>query len=408
MYCKAKFNIITLTFFHICHAPINVLADVNCDGQENICLPLEGISTYECSKPIADQQSAESSKFHVVDDQDYSKLDHTNLENMMAIEGQLNYGEISSQLSNLNVNQQPLDAQCVNDFNQSYIEEPNEAALKREHEAMEIVIKARDTIRDSEKLGRFFQIIQANQATPIKAFELLHNLCQGIPDLQEVLLDLLTPEQALELNPIVYAQHCLRNDMKEFCQKIKSYYATNHSNQAGQTQAIKVFKELHNFISQDHEKITSEELRSFATRLFKGNQQLIDEFIAFLPEHTEERARLWQNLDPEIIDLSDEENEFVAGSSQKELDSLQGYEHIKNIPETEEEKLFGTEKCTCLCHPKNRLVTSHCIHCSIRFINGKIYARDGKVLKPVKVNYPNGQNPFMNNDNSLANTIAGN
>ena len=376
--------------------PINVLADVNCDA------------TYESSKPIADQQSAESSKFHAVDDQDYSKLNHTNLENLMAIEGQLNYGEISSQVSNLTLNQQPLDAQCVNDFNQSYIEEPNEAALRREHEAMEIVIKARDTIRDSEKLKTFFQIIQEHQATPIKAFELLHNLCQGIPDLQEVLLDLLTPEQALELNPIVYAQHCLRNDMKEFCQKIKSSYATNHSSQAGQTQAIKVFKELHNFISQDHEKITSEDLRSFATRLFKGNQQLIDEFMSFLPEHTEERARLWQNIDPEIIDLSDEENEFAAGSSQKELHSLQGYEHIKNIPETEEEKLFGTEKCTCLCHPKNRLVTSHCIHCSIRFINGKIYARDGKVLKPVKVNYTNGQNPFMNNDNSLTNTIAGN
>ena len=326
----------------------------------------------------------------------------------MAIEGQSNYGEISSQVSNLTLNQQPLDAQCVHDFNQSYIEEPNEAALRREHEAMEIVIKARDTIRDREKLGTFFQIIQTHQAIPIKAFELLHNLCQGMPDLQEVLLDLLTPEQALELNPIVYAQHCLRNDMKEFCQKIKSYYATSHSSQAGQTQAIKVFKELHTFISQDHEKITSEDLRSFATRLFKGNQQLIDKFMSFLPEHTEERARLWQNLDPEIIDLSDEENEFAAGSSQKELDSLQGYEHIKNIPETEEEKLFGTDKCTCLCHPKNRLVTSHCIHCSIRFINGKIYARDGKVLKPVKVNYTNGQNPFMNNDSSLANTIAGN
>ena len=369
---------------------------------------MEVISTYESSKPNADQQSTESSKFHAVDDQDLNKLNPTNLENLMAIEGQLNYGEISGQISNLTLNQQPLDAQCVDDFNQRYIEVPNEAALRREHEAMEIVIKARDTIRDSKKLVTFFQIIQDNQATPIKAFELLHNLCQGIPDLQEVLLDLLTPEQALELNPIVYAQHCLRNDMKGFCQKIKNYYATNHSSQAGQTQAIKVFKELHTFISQDHDKITSEDLRSFATRLFKGNQQLIDEFISFLPEHTEERARLWKNLDPEIIDLSDEENEFAAGSSQKDLDSLQGYEHIKNIPETEEEKLFGTEKCTCLCHPKNRLVTSHCIHCSIRFINGKIYARDGKVLKPVKVNYPNGQNPFMNNDNSLANTVAGN
>merc|ERR550539_511182 len=48
---------------------------------------------------------------------------------------------------------------------------------------------------------------------------------------------------------------------------------------------------------------------------------------------------------------------------------------------------------------KNQPTPSHCIHCSIRFINGKIYARDGKNLKPVKVKYPSGKNPFTQCEN---------
>ena len=122
MYCKATKN--HFDIFHFCHTPINVLADVNCDGRENLCPRLEGISAYERSKPIDDQQSAELSKFHAVDDQDYSKLNHTNLENLMAIEGQSNYGEISSQVSNLTLNQQPLDAQCVNAVSYTHLTLP--------------------------------------------------------------------------------------------------------------------------------------------------------------------------------------------------------------------------------------------------------------------------------------------
>ena len=85
---------------------------------------------------------------------------------------------------------------------------------------------------------------------------------------------------------------------------------------------------------------------------------------------------------------------------QNEQNQFQGYEHIKNIPETEEEKLYGTDQCPCKCHPKQQSASNHCIHCSIRFINGKVYAREGKVLKPVKVKYPAGKNPFVQNENN--------
>ena len=295
-------------------------------------------------------------------------------------------------------------------------EEISEEALRRQHEAMEIVIKAKESLKDEAKLESFFQIIQACQETPIQAFAQLHNLCQGLPELQELLLDLLTPEQALALDPIIYAQHCLRNDMKQFCQKVKNFFAptaqSSNSNGAvtqgtGQSQATKIFKEIHNFISQDDHEITSEELRNFAAKWFKGNQQLIDIFVSFLPDQTEERERIWNRIEPEDIDLSDEEKDISSEINRSEQINLKDYEHIKDIPETEEERLFGTEQCPCQCHPKTPPITSHCIHCSIRFINGKIYAREGKILKPVKVTYPCGKNPFAQNDSQSASASLG-
>ena len=281
-------------------------------------------------------------------------------------------------------------------------ETPNEDALRREHEAMEIVIHAKEALTDNVKLEQFFHIIQTCQNSPIEAFQQLHNLCKGVPDLQELLLDLLTPEQALQLSPIVYAQHCLRNDMKKFCQKIRKAYTNNTSNQTGQNQITKIFKDFHNFISQDKEH-SIEDLRNFATKLFKGQDQIIESFVSFLPDHAEAKTKIWNSLEPEMIDLSDEENEI---SNENEQSQFQGFEHIKNIPETEEEKLFGTEKCPCHCHPTTLPATNHCIHCSIRFINGKIYAREGKVLKPVRVKYPPGKNPFLQNDNQPSSAIS--
>ena len=49
---------------------------------------------------------------------------------------------------------------------------------------------------------------------------------------------------------------------------------------------------------------------------------------------------------------------------------------------------LGGPTCPCACHPALS-ANNHCTHCSLKFINGKVYCRDGKTLKPVKIQYPN-------------------
>ena len=56
----------------------------------------------------------------------------------------------------------------------------------------------------------FFEKVVRLKDDPIKAFCELHSLCIGFASLQEMLLDLLTPEQALTLGPDIYFQHVLR------------------------------------------------------------------------------------------------------------------------------------------------------------------------------------------------------
>ena len=36
--------------------------------------------------------------------------------------------------------------------------------------------------------------------------------------------------------------------------------------------------------------------------------------------------------------------------------------------------------------------TQHCTHCSLKFMNGRVYSRDGKTLRPVKIQYPSNSN----------------
>lgn len=53
----------------------------------------------------------------------------------------------------------------------------------------------------------------------------------------------------------------------------------------------------------------------------------------------------------------------------------------------DEEDDFGGEHCKCTCHPTADPSSQHCIHCSLKFINGKVYSREGKTLRLVKVQF---------------------
>ena len=63
---------------------------------------------------------------------------------------------------------------------------------------------------------------------------------------------------------------------------------------------------------------------------------------------------------------------------------------------TAEDEDLGGDNCPCGCHsrtPKERInqqqqlslvLNPHCLHCSIKFVNGKLYLRDGKNLRPAR------------------------
>ncbi len=57
----------------------------------------------------------------------------------------------------------------------------------------------------------FFSKVVTFKHDPVKAFCELHSVCLGHPDLQEMLLDLLSPSEALSLGPEIHFQHSLRS-----------------------------------------------------------------------------------------------------------------------------------------------------------------------------------------------------
>ena len=78
----------------------------------------------------------------------------------------VNYQE-NSVLANQNANQY-MNIQYDGSLIDMQIEAPNEEALRREHEAMEIVLCAKDALTDSAKIEQFFHIIQTCQNSPIQ------------------------------------------------------------------------------------------------------------------------------------------------------------------------------------------------------------------------------------------------
>merc|ERR1712173_375453 len=132
--------------------------------------------------------------------------------------------------------------------------------------------------------------------------------------------------------------------------------------------------------------VSMEDIRSFAHKTFKTNPLLCDEFLGLLPSSQSPPAEvLLSNIAPEHVDLDDDDMNGEDELSRQ--NHRPGFEHME-LPLSEEERGYGTEKCCCSCHVGP--VAPHCLHCSIKFINGKVYAKDGKALKQVVVQYPDG------------------
>jgi len=262
---------------------------------------------------------------------------------------------------------------------------------------VELILLAKEVL-PAPALINFFETVVKMESNPVEAFQELHSVCTGHEDLQERLLDILSAEQAMSLGRDVYNQYCQRNDLKKVFQKIKSAFA----NQPG-TQT-RILKELQTLLSKPDASL--DDLRLFASKTFKSNQVLCEEFLSLLPGGPP-RPDVMQAIAPEHINLEDN------NQGDEPIQEYVGYEHI-DLPTTEEEKLYGSEQCPCTCHPPPTdasagaaVANPHCIHCSIKFINGKIFVKDGKVLKPVSVEYPDGTTYESRNRAVTRKTVKG-
>jgi hypothetical protein len=102
----------------------------------------------------------------------------------------------------------------------------------------------------------------------------LHQLCHGLVDVQEMLLDLLTLEDSVQLG--VYEQFCGRQQQKKFFRKLRKCY--EHQ----QSVHTRILKEISAAFVEP--ELSSDGLKSLAGKLFRGNQHLHDAFLAIIPQ----------------------------------------------------------------------------------------------------------------------------
>jgi len=155
--------------------------------------------------------------------------------------------------------------------------EERECRAERESREMwEEIRRVVDTSGSPEKGERLVDIINsAASLGTVGLYSSLNSLVAGEPAVQELLLDLLTPEEAASLGTDTYAAHHQRQSMKRFLLKLGAAYKHQPAYHA------RVLRELDSLCS--HSNLTPEELKEAALRLFKHNQHLLEEFLLLVP-----------------------------------------------------------------------------------------------------------------------------
>ncbi|TRY80544.1 hypothetical protein TCAL_04790 [Tigriopus californicus] len=266
-----------------------------------------------------------------------------------------------------------------------------EVNARREREAFDI-FKFAERDLDPLEFTEFLGLLTTLEQDILKGFTDLHHLLKGHVEIQEMLLDLLTPESAIKLGQPVYSSFLTRNRHKEFFRKLRRAYEHTPSSHT------RILKDMANFLSDPQMDQTT--LTNMASKLFRGNPHLHDLFLSLLPNSPVLDSRLPK---PEVINLVDLENEMDGDENMAQAPD--GAEKVSLVGDLLKDE-YGGDKCPCACHAFSAEDdrSAHCLHCSIRFLNGKIYRREGKVLKPVRVEFPPGCNPYAKGNKSSPNS----
>ena len=157
------------------------------------------------------------------------------------------------------------------------LETAEEKELREGRESREMFEQIRKAISGNEaKQQQFAEIIGSVETVgTVATYTALHTLLSGHPIVQESLLDLLSDAEAHELGDLVFSAHQQRVRMKQFVLRLSMAYRHQPAYHA------RVLRELDALCSDPH--LAPETLRAAASRLFKHNAFLLEQFLLLVP-----------------------------------------------------------------------------------------------------------------------------
>ena len=157
------------------------------------------------------------------------------------------------------------------------LETAEEKELREGRESREMFEQIRKVISGNDaKQLKFTEIIDSVEAAgTVATYTSLHTLLNGHPVVQESLLDLLSDAEAREVGDLVFTAHQQRTRMKQFVLRLSLAYKHQPAYHA------RVLRELDSLCSDPH--LAPETLRAAASRLFKHNAFLLEQFLLLVP-----------------------------------------------------------------------------------------------------------------------------
>ncbi|KAL0278504.1 UNVERIFIED_CONTAM: hypothetical protein PYX00_000315 [Menopon gallinae] len=224
--------------------------------------------------------------------------------------------------------------------------------------------------KDDALYTQFIDLICDFQKRGLSVLELYKRIKQMFSkysDLDEDFVAFLTPQQAVECG--VFLEHLLLTTMTDFLSMVDVYFSKSPQ------QVKKIHLALEKLSMRP--SVTTDDVTNAILPLLKGNTVLQDYFLKLLP-----------NGAPPNNFLTDfEEVEYPELNS----DISEDEEHFEIVRVPEMEDVFGGDSCPCNCHnsedEKFKTRNMHCTSCSVKFINGKIFIQQGKLLRPAKVTF---------------------
>ncbi|KAK9880592.1 hypothetical protein WA026_011832 [Henosepilachna vigintioctopunctata] len=152
--------------------------------------------------------------------------------------------------------------------------------------------------------------------------------------------------------------------MAKFLRNLEVYFKDQPS------QLRKIHKSL--LEMQQTSNITLEKVKTVILPLLRGNPLLCDGFLQIFLEESPPSILLndtYENIDVnKELNKADEEVVFESIA-------------VSDVEDT---------ACVCPCHKvdEQQPIKQHCLHCGLRFLQGKVYCQTGRGLKSVNVTFP--------------------